>query len=167
MIKEEQRKALKPIEIRIGTIWWRMWRGHTERPSAVRARLLSRWSLLLPNLGSSESAHVGPARLGAIMISFLSAELREQVVCFLAAFITGLSDATLWLQYLAIWRKLTALSLINQRSRGMDDCEGCKRSHNFLGRARRRGTGVQCAERGLRKHSVEPPLLSFLLVNPF
>lgn len=151
----------------IGTIWWRMWRGQTERPSAVRASLLSRWSVLLPNLGSSESTHVGTARLDAIMTSFPSADPRGQVVCFLAAFITGLSDATLWLQYLAIWRKLTALSLINQHSRGMDDCEGCKRSRNFLSRARQRGTGVQCAERRQWKHSVEPPVLSFLPVNPF
>lgn len=109
----------------------------------------------------------GTGQAGCNHDSLPSAQPRQQVVCFLAAFITGLSDATHWLQYLAIWRKLTALSLINQHSRGRDDCEGCKRSRNFLRRARQRGTGVQCAERRLRKHSVEPPVLSFLLVNPF
>lgn len=39
------------------------------------------------------------------------------------------------------------LSLIKLHSLGLDDCEGRKRSHDILHRARRRGYGVECAGR--------------------
>lgn len=136
-----------------------------ERPPAVRACLVSRWSVLLPNLGRRHSVHIGSARLSAIIIfpllhisaskwcALLSRFYHPPVKCYTLITVSCYLAQANW------------LSLINQRSWGLDDCEGHKRSYDFLHRATPRGYGVGCAGGWGKKQSVEPLALSFLLVN--
>lgn len=140
-----------------------------ERPPAVRAVLLNPWSVLLPNLGREDSAHVGPARLSAIIIFPLLQISASEQFALLSRFYHPPVKCYTLITVSCYLAEANWLSLINWHSWGLVDCEGRKRLHNFLHKARRRGYGVECARRrqggGARKQPVEPLVLSCLLVN--
>lgn len=136
-----------------------------ERPPAVRAFLVSRWSVLLLHLGRRDLAHIGPARLSVIIIFPLLQISASKWFALLSRFYHLPVKCYTLITVSCYLAEANWLSLINRHSWGLDDCEGLKRSHDFLHRARRRGYGVECAGWRGRRQSVEPLVLSFLLVN--
>lgn len=136
-----------------------------ERPPALRACLDSRWSVLLLHLGRRDLAHVGPARMSVIIIFPLLQISASKWFALLSRFYPLPVKCYTLITVSYYLAEANWLSLINRHSGGLDDCEGLKRSHDFLHRARRRGYGVECAGVGCRKQSVKALVLSFLLVN--
>lgn len=125
---------------------------------------LSRQPLVSFASQPQKTGHIGSARLSAIIIfpllhisaskwfALLSRFYHPPVKCYTLITVSCYLAEANW------------LSLINQRSWGLDDCEGHKRSYDFLHRATPGGYGVRCAG-GWEKQSVEPLPLSFPLVN--
>lgn len=136
-----------------------------ERPPAVYAFLVSRWSVLLLHLGRRDLAHIGPDRLSVIIIFPLLQISASKWFALLSHFYHLPIKCYTLITVSCYLAEANLLSLINRHSWGLDDCEGLKRSHDFLHRARRRGYGVECAGWRGRRQSVEPLVLSFPLVN--
>lgn len=135
-----------------------------ERPPAVRAFLVSRWSVLLPNVGRRDLAQAGPARLSAIItfpllhisvskwFVLLSRFYHPPVKCYTLIIVSGYLAEANW------------MSLINQHSWGWMTAKAVKGhtiSFTELGEEVM-GLNVLVGE---RIQSVEPQALSFLLVN--
>lgn len=149
--KKKRCRALKHIERR------KLWRAQMERPPAVRTCLVSRWSVLLPNLGRRNSAHLGPARLSAVIICPLLQISASKWFALLKRFYHPPDKCYTSITVSRYLAEANWLSLINRHSWGLDECEGRKRSLDFLHRARRRGYGVECAEgRGGENSALSP-----------
>lgn len=121
-----------------------------ERPPAVCACLISRWSVLLPNLGRRDSANVGLTRLSGIIIFPLLQSSASKWFALLSRFYHPPVKCYTLITVSCYLVEANWLSLINRHSWGLDDCEGRKRSHSFPHRARRRGYEVECAGGAVR-----------------